>query len=304
MARKLPAIAPPGKMTFVKASNVNEAESWIEEMEMMFSMADTIGDNDAARMQEVLIWMDPDLRRWLKGVEMASGAPIKTWDLFKAAFRDQFQSKRAPQQAIEDLLQNKQQPGESMDKYLMRAAKLVSRTDGGFSSEAAMQITLLGVEKNAWPHAWATAQREVSAKKVKTFEDLRMLLQREALSEPKTAARSSAPASQHKNSWISRIKDKKLRAAAVSAMYNLASDDEGEEESDDDDVDRSIAAVKQRAKERGRGPKKPHGDGCARCKKPGHFAADCTQADTRTCFTCHKKGHISTTCPDKKPKNE
>lgn len=301
-------------LVYDKASSSGALEDWIDSMELLFHQMGV--DDDEARLGEVRVFSDRDVRAWWEGQQkqaVADGAPIDTWDLFLSVLRDQFLPQSEAHEATAELINIRQQAGEPMEKYFLRATRLFARARGALPDKAAMLIVLERVRKDEWRHALAVATRDVKADKITTLAQLRACLQREALAEPGKqkasggsghgSSGSGHTTNQQKsgNSSGAHKKPATVRAAAAARQQ--------EDQSDEEEVTTpssapggasttKAAAAQQRGRE--------GGDRCLRCKEYGHRAKDCTKPDKRLCYVCGEAGHISSGCPKRagQSKNE
>lgn len=293
VARKLLRVREPEELRYAKAGTVVELESWIDNMVRLFRQVPELmpEDNHEGRLREFHNYSDRDMQRWwsdMRAAAKAENRSIDTWPQLVETLRAQFQPKRARQQAIEDLFAVRQNAGETVDAYFMRAALLFSRAEG-FNNESAMLLVLDRVRKDEWPQTYAAAMEKVIAKEIVELSQLRAFMQIKALAEPK---RHSAPAVQQQRAASSSSnmnKAQKLRAAA--ALLEAAEEDDG---TDDGAPGGPLqtAPLKRR-------PKAPS-NWCVRCKESGHTVEKCSKPDTRECFTCKETGHIARSCPKNK----
>ena len=298
--RKQLAVALPAVLAYDKASNSGALEDWIDGMELLFHQLDV--DGDEARLAEIRVFGDRDVRRWWEGQQQQAldeGAPIDTWEGFLQVLRAQFLPQLEAHEAVNELINIRQQAGEGMEKYFLRATRLFARTRGGFPDRAAMLIVLDRARKDEWRHALAVATREVNAEKITTLSQLRACLQREALAEP---GKQRASGSNHGNGasssstfqrkpYAGAARKETVRAAAAAVpTEDSGSDGESAAGAPGGASSTKVAPTQQRDSARG-------GDRCARCKQTGHRAASCPKPDKRMCYVCGEVGHISATCP-------
>lgn len=287
LARKQLHIVTPTPLAYDKANDSGALETWIDGMQLLFAQMDCDDDEDR-KLAEVLMFTDRDVRQWWKGQQQQArieGAPIDTWARFCEVLRAQFLPQLEVHKATSELINVRQQAGESMDQYFLRATRLYARATG-FSDNAAMRIVLDRARKDEWPHALAVATREVQAGRVATLAQLRACLQREALAEPRRPQQSSGGAQQKAHGA------QKRQAVRVAAVEN----------SDDDEEDGPSSHVRAAPVQQRPSSRAPSGNRCLRCKKSGHQVADCKQPDTRTCFICEQKGHLCHNCPQRAKK--
>lgn len=292
MLRNKMAIVTPTPLVYSKASSSSALEEWIDGMELLFVQIDCVHD-EARKLKELQLFTDRDIRRWWKGQQQQAvldGAPINTWGAFVDVLRAQFLPQLESHQATSELINIRQHPGEAMEQYFLRATQIFARTNGSFSDGAAMRVVLDRVRRDEWRMALAVATREVQSGKVTTLNQLRAVLQREALAEPSRPQQSSG-GGQHRAQGAH--KRQSVRAAAIEQ------EDSGTDEEDEPSSSVHAAPVAQRAPSSSR----PSFGRCLRCKKPGHRVEECKRPDERTCFLCHKKGHECRFCPlrNKKP---
>ena len=289
-------IEQPKPLLYDKAGDSGALETWIDEMEMLFVRIG-VEDDEAAKLAEIQQAADRDVRQWWKDQRLQAvrdGAPIDTWVRFLEILRAQFLPQLEAHKATSELINIRQEPGEPMEKYFLRATRLYGRINGAFPDSAAMNIVLDRVRKEEWRFAVAVATREVQAGRVTTMAQLRALLQREALAEPNRPQRpsgggggSSSAQSKPQNSRNGQRKQT-VRAAAIGQEDG----DSGEEDGPSSSV--RAAPVQQRAASTGgRGA---YAGTCSKCLKKGHKAAECRGPEERTCFICGTKGHIATAC--------
>lgn len=282
LARKQLNIITPTPLAYDKANDSGALETWIDGMQLLFAQMDC-NDDEERKLAEVQMFTDRDVRQWWEGQQQQArieGAPIDTWARFCQILRAQFLPQLEVHKATSELINIRQQSGESMDQYFLRATRLYARTNGSFSDNAAMLIVLDRARKDEWPHALAVATREVQSGRVATLAQLRACLQREALAEPRR--------SQHSSSGGGQQKAQSVQKRRIAAIENGDSDEE-----DGSSSSVRAAPVQQRAPARNR---------CLRCKKSGHQVADCKQPDMRTCFICGQKGHMCRECPQRAKK--
>ena len=293
--RKQLAVNAPAVLQYDKASSSGALEDWIDGMELLFHQLGVGEDEQQTRLAEVQIYADRDVRRWWSAQReqaIVDNAPIVTWKGFLQVLRAQFLPQLESQDALNELINIRQHAGEAMSQYFLRATRLFARTNGRFADSAAMLIVLDRVRKDEWRHAFAVAQRDVQAGKITTLAQLRACLQREALAEPgKTGQRATqqhhttqAHAQQQRGSAQQRPQQR-VRAAAAAV----------ESGSDSDGGDRLQVAPAQVSDETRSGGQRA--EMCARCKKPGHRAQQCTKPDNRKCFVCDEPGHLAAACP-------
>jgi hypothetical protein len=129
--RKQLAVTQPAVLAYEKASSSSTLEDWLDSMDLLFEQL-AVSD-DAARLAEIRAYSDRDVRRWWEAQQQqaaADGAPIDTWEGFKRGLRAQFLPQSEKFEAISELINIRQQAGEGMDKYFLRATRLFARTNG------------------------------------------------------------------------------------------------------------------------------------------------------------------------------
>ena len=139
--------------------------------------------------------------------------------------------------------------------------------------------------------------RSSQSGRVKTTAHLRALLQREAMVEPNRPQQASSGGGSSGGSGSAQGRQPNARNAQRKQAVRAAAIGHEESESGEEDGPSSsvrAAPVQQRAASSGgRGA---YGGKCVNCGKPGHKAAECKAAESRTCFICGTKGHIATAC--------
>ena len=294
MERKQLAVTAPNVLVYDKASSSGALEDWIDGMELLFHQMGE--EDDEARLKEVRVFSDRDVRAWWEGQQqqaVADGAPITTWEHFLSVLRGQFLPQSEVHEATAELINIRQQAGEAMEKYFLRATRLFARTRGGFPDHAAMLIVLERARKDEWKHALAVATRDVQAGKIETLAQLRACLQREALAEPGRQKQHNggggSGAGQQKSGGMNK-KPATVRAAAAARQQEEQSEEEETTPSSAPGAGTTKAAATQQKGRDG-------GDRCLRCKEYGHRVKDCTKPDNRLCYVCGEVGHISAGCP-------
>lgn len=297
--RKQLAVTAPNILMYDKASSSGALEDWIDGMELLFHQLGV--EDDEARLAEVRVFSDRDVRAWWEGQQQQAvedGAPIDTWDHFLSVLREQFLPQSEAHEATAELINIRQQAGEAMEKYFLRATRMFARTRGGFPDQAAMLIVLERVRKDEWRHALAVATRDVQAGKITTLAQLRACLQREALAEPGKQRQQgnggAGAAGQQKSAGAGGMQKKPATVRAAAATRQQEEQDEDKEWNTSDGAPggtgtTKAAAAQQRSRE--------GGDRCLRCKEYGHRVKDCTKPDKRLCYVCGEVGHISAGCP-------
>ena len=307
-ARRQRKLREPTPLTYDKASSSSALEDWIDGMELMFGhgQLELEAHEHSERLCEINALVDRDLRRWwtTQRAEAArQGAPINTWEAFVAALRTQFQPLTEQREARSAFFDIRQQPGEAMERYFLRATRLFARA-GGLDDSTAMHLVLDRVCKSEWRYAYALATREVQAGSITTLAQLRAFLQREALAEPskqRASGGSSAPNYPAKKQSSGGYKKQAVRAAAAAIESEEESVcDVSDSDSDGGDGARSKKAAAAQFRDNARS-----GGGaarCYRCKEEGHTIAECTKPDKRECFYCGVKGHLKARCPKRAEK--
>jgi hypothetical protein len=294
--RKQLAVSTPTKLAYEQASSSSALEDWIDAMELLFHQLSVGAEEHEMRLAEVHVYTDRDVRRWWSAQQeqaQREGAPIVTWEGFLQVLRAQFLPQMESQDAVNDLINIRQHQGEAMAHYFLRATRLFARTAGRFNDHAAMLIVLDRVRKEEWRLAYAIAQRDVQADKIKTLAQLRACLQREALAEP--GRTQQRPGQQQGGTQQKGNKPKypqqQKRAAAAAEV-----DSGGESAEDDEAATVQVAPAQFGGGARGTGAAR---DKCLRCRQTGHRTQECKQPDKRKCFMCNEVGHLVQACPQR-----
>lgn len=310
IARKqMAATTPSAKLVLLKASEARVLEVWIDEMEDLFEQYG-ITEDEPAKLREMKIWSDNDTRAWAKQMQesaTARGEPITTWARWIEMLREQLQPKHEAQRRIEAFLKLQQAVGEGMHKYLVRAMAAVAHLPARkFTPFSIMQTVLNGIARRSeYAEVLKKVERKIHAGTIGDFAELRTFLSAQTAADlgAKAGGAPSAPTTQPKQQprgGAQSLKKQQKFLAAAAALFMPGGDGEEEEEEDDSDAKRvaAVTAAKDARTARSKADKT-----CARCKKPGHWAAQCTEKEDRTCFVCGVAGHIAPQCPQKKTKN-
>lgn len=294
-ARRQPNLPLPAPLAFGEARKIGALEDWVHKVEAYFFLMGVRANSE--RLASLFVLVDRDVYRWWQGAQKvagAKGAPLDTWELFTAELRANFLPVQEAKAAMGKFFDLRQAQGEDMGDYLLRAMQLYSRAQASVDNTAAMHLVMHHARRAEWPHSLGLAERAIDAGSVKTLEELRRMLQVEALAEPGKQPRggngqgdgsSGSSSSHHRGAYSSSGAHGRQtrRAAAVGGTDSSGgSGSEGEPST-------RAAQVQNRA-----------WGLCARCNGEGHRASECTKPDQRTCYRCQQKGHISTNCPARK----
>ena len=285
-------------LAYDQASDSGALEDWLDSMETMFSQLEL--DEDSARLRELLACIDRDVKHWWSEQQAQAardGKPLATWAAFKGALRSQFLPQSEAHTAVEELIDIRQQPGEPMEKYFMRATRLCARAGDQFPDKAAMRIVLHRARKDEWRHAVAIATRDVHAGTITTLAQLRACLQREALAEPGRPRAGAAPSGQARAATGGGYKKPTTTRTAAAAVIQKPEETSGAQSEETPSAPggagstTTVAAAQHRE-----GPR-----ACYRCGDTGHMIAECPKP--RVCYRCNKPGHVRAECPEAKSKN-
>ena len=97
--------------------------------------------------------------------------------------REQFIPQRAEHTAMQELINIRQQQGDTMENNFLRASLILTKAPS-FHDGAAMRIFLERANRKELPMTVVLAKREVNEGRLKSVADLRAYMQKEAQTEP------------------------------------------------------------------------------------------------------------------------
>ena len=299
------AAIQPDTLRYATASDAGVLEGWLFQLEKMFRQLSVPEAEFARRAQEAALAWDLDVDRWWRMHEAqaaARGAPIATWAAFVAALNSQFVPVAEREAAVAEFFRLQQHGNESMDAYLLRAARLLVRARGAIEDATAARFVVERADEARFPFALAKVRdcmREQGG--ATAFATIRASLVAAAMHEPKPRSGGSCAAAASSSSGGTRTAGrggaqakpalaKQLRVAALRKQLEELEADE----------DAEVANGPIQAASLNRGPN-ARAATCHKCRAVGHVAAECrSKRDMRSCFVCGRTGHIARSCPLRK----
>lgn len=259
-----------------EASSSAVAREWLFALRNVFRSRQIAESDDANRLHVAAYCWDSDMDDWWQGVvqELAAEGQRPTWIALVDALQRDFRPVADAELAYDELLGAKQ-GSESMEQYLRRMQKVLSRAGAEAGNDRAVVRSVLnGVHEQRMPFGCARVKEAYSDRQVRgereTFAWLRQELSRAALREPKLqfVQHSGTPSGAK-------------RVAPITKQR--------EQQKGSDDGDTGVAQDTDGARK------------CYKCGKEDHIASECQDAtERRSCYKCGTAGHLRKDCPKSK----
>lgn len=290
-------VEAPAELTYEGAGGAGALEDWLFHMERFFEKCALDG---ARRIQVATQTIDRHLWLWWQGEKdrlRALGEEHPSWEHFKASIKAQFVVETEERATFTELLNAKQQQGESFTEYFNRVQMLRLRANAAVMIPEVLQVRMLveRMRRETHPFTYAKARSEVEAGRIKTIPALRAFVQQEAMVEPPSQQRRAEPSPASGSSSTGKPPGGKQYGNPRRHPHkrvNAAGVEEGGEDTQ----------VNMARRERPRGTPDLSKVTCHRCNQQGHFASSCDKPDMRLCYLCDKAGHVVRDCPMKRTK--
>jgi len=281
-----------------------KVENWIYEMEGILRNQVRMGGvelSEAAKLELAKEAIDLGISNWWD-IQLRVPGTEKTWPEFKSALMTQFGPVKEDRRnkAVEGLHSLRHEKSESVREYFARMEDLQRHAE--FSDET-FNMAFLGKAIQQFDAArfpninqemrqfhsrtpfTSLAQMKKEYIRAATYADLKPQPQQQQQQQPPARHQSGA--------------QRPLRAAVATTSEST----EGEETREKEDRWKIVQEqVKDLQIQLAAATRQSYPDTCARCKKKGHRATNCTAPDTRQCYNCNEKGHISPNCPKPREK--